>query len=151
MAKRLVEEGANGLVLFNRFYQPDLDLETLEVVPRLVLSNSNELRLPLAMGGNSVRTIAWRTWQSRPAFTLRGRVEGSDGRRQGDDDGFGAAAERRPANRRDPEEMRSWMEEHEYASVAQMIGSMSQQHCAEPAAFERANYMKMLDSYRPVN
>ena len=47
MAKRLVEEGANGLVLFNRFYQPDIDLETLEVVPRLVLSNSDELRLPL--------------------------------------------------------------------------------------------------------
>ena len=48
-------------------------------------------------------------------------------------------------------EIESWMDEHEYASVAQMIGSMSQQHCAEPAAFERANYMKTLDSYRPVN
>ena len=49
------------------------------------------------------------------------------------------------------EEMERWMETHEYESVAQMIGSMSQQHCAQPAAFERANYMKMLASYRPVN
>jgi dihydroorotate dehydrogenase (fumarate) len=49
------------------------------------------------------------------------------------------------------DEIRRWMEEHEYESVAQMIGSMSQQHCAEPAAFERANYMKVLASYRPVN
>ena len=48
-------------------------------------------------------------------------------------------------------EMSNWMDEHEYESVAQMIGSMSQQHCAEPAAFERANYMKMLASYRPIN
>jgi len=47
--------------------------------------------------------------------------------------------------------MESWMCEHEYQSVAQMIGSMSQKHCAEPAAFERANYMKTLASYRPVN
>jgi dihydroorotate dehydrogenase (fumarate) len=49
------------------------------------------------------------------------------------------------------DEMKAWMDEHEYESVAQLIGSMSQQHCAEPAAFERANYMKMLASYRPVN
>ena len=49
------------------------------------------------------------------------------------------------------DEMRRWMDEHEYESVAQMIGSISQQHCPEPAAFERANYMKMLASYRPVN
>jgi dihydroorotate dehydrogenase (fumarate) len=48
-------------------------------------------------------------------------------------------------------ELEVWMDQHEYASVAQMIGSMSQQHCAEPAAFERANYMKTLDSYRPIN
>ena len=48
-------------------------------------------------------------------------------------------------------EIENWMDEHEYASVAQMIGSMSQQHCAEPAAFERANYMKTLDSFQPVN
>jgi len=49
------------------------------------------------------------------------------------------------------DELRVWMDEHDYESVAQMIGSMSQQHCAEPAAFERANYMKTLDSYRPIN
>jgi len=50
-----------------------------------------------------------------------------------------------------PDELKIWMDEHEYESVAQMIGSMSQQHCAEPAAFERANYMKMLASYQPIN
>ena len=151
MAKRLVEEGANGLVLFNRFYQPDIDLETLEVVPRLVLSNSAELRLPLRwvaiLYGRLMADLAITTGIHTSQDVLKGLMAGAkvtmmasellqNGIRR-----IGAILD----------EIRSWMSEHEYESVAQMIGSMSQQHCAEPAAFERANYMKMLASYRPIN
>src|SRR4030095_11885740 len=151
MAKRLVEEGANGLVLFNRFYQPDIDLEALEVVPRLVLSNSNELRLPLRwvaiLYGRLVADLAITTGIHTSQDVLKGLMAGGKERMM-------ASELLQNGIRRISiilDEIRSWMNEHQYESVAQMIGSMSQQHCAEPAAFERANYMKMLESYGPFN
>ncbi|HEV8135426.1 MAG TPA: dihydroorotate dehydrogenase-like protein [Pyrinomonadaceae bacterium] len=151
MAKRLVEEGANGLVLFNRFYQPDIDLETLEVVPRLVLSNSAELRLPLRwvaiLYGRLMADLAITTGIHTSQDVLKALMAGAKVTMM-------ASELLQNGIRRISvilDEIRSWMNTHEYESVGQMIGSMSQQHCAEPAAFERANYMKMLASYRPIN
>lgn len=151
MAKRLVEEGARGLVLFNRFYQPDLNLETLEVAPRLVLSNSNELRLPLRwvaiLYGRVLADLAITSGVHTSEDVLKGLMAGARVTMM-------ASELLQQGLRRIKEilgEIENWMNEHEYASVAQMIGSMSQQNCAEPAAFERANYLKTLDSYRPIN
>ena len=151
MARRLVEEGANGLVLFNRFYQPDLDLETLQVAPRLVLSNSNELRLPLRwvaiLYGRLLADLAITTGVHTAEDVLKSLMAGAKVTMM-------ASELLQNGLRRVKEilgEIENWMDEREYASVAQMIGSMSQQHCTEPAAFERANYMKTLDSYQPVN
>jgi dihydroorotate dehydrogenase (fumarate) len=148
MAKRFRAAGADGLVLFNRFYQPDFDLETLEVVPHLVLSTSWEMRLPL-------RWVA----------ILFGRVDVdfaiTSGVHTADDVIKGVMAGARVTMmtsailehglwhvKRVLGDVECWMEEHEYISIAQMCGSMSQLHVAEPAAFERANYMKMLQSWQ---
>jgi dihydroorotate dehydrogenase (fumarate) len=151
MAKRLVDEGANGLVLFNRFYQPDIDLEALEVVPRLILSNSSELRLPLRwvaiLYGRLLTDLAITTGIHTSEDVLKALMSGAKVTMM-------ASELLQNGIRRIGvilAEMGSWLDEHEYESVAQMIGSLSQQHCAEPAAFERANYMKTLASYRPVN
>lgn len=151
MAKRLVEAGANGLVLFNRFYQPDIDLEALEVVPRLVLSNSSELRLPLRwvaiLYGRLLTDLAITTGIHSSQDVLKALMAGAKVTM------MASELLQNGIKRINVilDEMTRWMDEHEYESVAQMIGSMSQEHCAEPAAFERANYMKMLASYRPIN
>lgn len=148
MARKLADAGADALVLFNRFYQPDLDLETLEVVPRLVLSNSNELRLPLSwvailygrVGVDLAITTGVHTFED----ALKGLMAGASVVMMASEllkNGLGRISEILT-------EMERWMEEHEYAAVGQMTGSMSQINVAEPAAFERANYMKMLASYR---
>jgi dihydroorotate dehydrogenase (fumarate) len=151
MAKRLVAEGANGLVFFNRFYQPDFDLDALEVVPRLVLSNSNELRLPLRwvaiLYGRLLVDMAITSGIHTSEDVLKGLMAGAKVTMMASEllqNGIRRI-------RRILEEITIWMEQKEYESVNQMIGSMSQQHCAEPAAFERANYMKILASYRPLN
>ena len=151
MAKQLADAGANGLVLFNRFYQPDIDLETLQVVPRLVLSHSSELRLPLRwvaiLYGRLLSDLAITTGIHNSEDVLKALMAGAKVTMMASEllqNGI-----RRINTILD--ELRRWMEEHEYSSVVQMIGSMSQQHCPEPAAFERANYMKTLASYRPVN
>jgi len=151
MAKRLVESGANGLVLFNRFYQPDIDLESLAVEPRLVLSNSSELRLPLRwvaiLYGRLQADLAITTGIHTSEDVIKALMAGAKVTMM-------ASELLQNGIRRINEildEVGRWLDEHEYESVAQMIGSMSQQHCAEPAAFERANYMKMLASYRPIN
>jgi dihydroorotate dehydrogenase (fumarate) len=151
MAKRLVSDGADGLVFFNRFYQPDFDLENLAVAPRLVLSNSNELRLPLRwvaiLYGRVLADMAITTGVHTSEDVLKGLMAGAKVTMM-------ASELLQNGVRRIKEvlrEIEAWMDEREYASVAQMIGSMSQQHCAEPAAFERANYMRILDSFQPIN
>jgi dihydroorotate dehydrogenase (fumarate) len=151
MARRLSEGGADALVLFNRFYQPDFDLERLEVVPRLVLSNSDELRLPLTwvaiLYGRVHVDFAITSGVHTYEDVLKALMAGASVTMMASEllqNGVGRIASILC-------ELRRWMTEHEYASAAQMIGCLSQQHVAEPMAFERANYMKMLDSYRPVN
>jgi dihydroorotate dehydrogenase (fumarate) len=147
MAVRLVKAGANGLVLFNRFYQPDIDVETLEVEPEIHLSTSEDLRLPL-----------------RWTAILYGKIEAdlalTSGVHTGEDAIKAAMAGAsvsclaseliHKGATRVPEllgEITRWMEEFEYDSISQMKGSMSQKAVANPAAFERANYMKALTSF----
>jgi dihydroorotate dehydrogenase (fumarate) len=150
MAKHLADAGADALVLFNRFYQPDFDLETLEVVPRLVLSNSHELRLPLRwvaiLYGRIAVDFAITSGVHSHEDVLKGLMAGASVTMM-------ASELLRNGVHRLPQilkDMVHWMETHEYESVRQMQGSMSQQHVAAPAAFERANYMKMLDSWQPL-
>jgi len=151
MANCLSEQGADGLVLFNRFYQPDFDLENLEVTPRLVLSNSNELRLPLRWAailyGRVNADLAITSGVHTSQDVIKGLMAGAKVTMM-------ASELLQNGVRRIGQvlnEVVTWLTEHEYESVMQMIGAMSQKHCAEPAAFERANYMKMLQSYRPLN
>jgi dihydroorotate dehydrogenase (fumarate) len=151
MASRLTEHGADGLVFFNRFYQPDFDLENLEVTQRLVLSNSDELRLPLRwvaiLYGRLKADLAITSGIHTSQDVIKGLMAGARVTMM-------ASELLQNGVRRIGQvlnELVTWLSEHEYESVMQMIGAMSQQHCAEPAAFERANYMKMLQSYRPLN
>jgi dihydroorotate dehydrogenase (fumarate) len=151
MANRLNDQGADGLVLFNRFYQPDFDLENLEVATRLVLSNSNELRLPLRwvaiLYGRVNADLAITSGVHTSQDVIKGLMAGAKVTMM-------ASELLQNGLRRIGQvlnELVTWLNERDYESVTQMIGSMSQKHCAEPAAFERANYMKMLQSYRPLN
>jgi dihydroorotate dehydrogenase (fumarate) len=151
MASRLAQRGADGLVLFNRFYQPDFDLDNFEVAPRLVLSNSDDLRLPLRwvaiLHGRVAADLAITSGIHTSQDIVKGLMAGAKVTMM-------ASELLQKGVRRISQvlnELVDWMNEHEYESVAQMVGAMSQQHCAEPAAFERANYMKMLQSYRPLN
>lgn len=148
MASLLHEAGASALVMFNRFYQPDFDLETLEVVPNLVLSSSHELRLPLRwvaiLYGQVPVDFAITSGVHTYSDVLKGMMAGanvtmmtSELLRNGEQR-IGQIVS----------ELQQWMEEHEYESMTQMRGSMSQRNVAEPAAFERANYMKVLQSWR---
>jgi dihydroorotate dehydrogenase (fumarate) len=149
MAGRLASAGADALVLFNRFYQPDLDLENLEVVPHLVLSNSNELRLPLRWIAILYACIPVEFAISSGVHThedlLKAVMAGANVAM------MASALLDRGVNRIGEvlRDTTRWMEEREYESVTQMRGSMSQRHVAQPAAFERANYMRVLQSFRP--
>jgi dihydroorotate dehydrogenase (fumarate) len=149
MAARLDKAGANGLVLFNRFYQPDIDLETLEVKPNILLSTPMAMRLPLRwiaiLYGNLRANLAATSGIHRATDVLKMLMAGADvtmlcstllrhGIRQIE------IIER---------EMVAWMQEHEYKSVKQLKGSLSQKNCADPAEFERAQYMRAISNYRP--
>ncbi len=146
-ALKIAQAGANGLVLFNRFYQPDFDLEELEVVPNLILSNSSELRLPLrwiaVLYGKTPIDLALTSGAHSGQDVVKGIMAGSSVVMTT------SALLRKGAGQAKMmlDELSSWMEEHEYESVQQMQGSMSQQSVADPDAFERANYMKVLGSY----
>jgi len=149
MARRLAEGGADGLVLFNRFYQPDLDLENLEVVPNLQLSSSQELRLPLRwiaiLYGRVQTDLALTTGVHTVMDGLKGLAAGANV--------VMMASEllRNGVNRLQVMRMgiEAWLVENEYESLDQLRGSLSQVNCSEPAAFERANYMRVLSSYAP--
>jgi dihydroorotate dehydrogenase (fumarate) len=147
MASMLDAEGAGALVMFNRFYQPDMDIDELRVTPNLQLSTPVEMRLPLRwiaiLYGHLDCSMALTSGIHSPEDVIKAVMAGSDvanvcsvllkegiGRITGLVDGVAA-----------------WMEEHEYESVEQMKGSMSHKAVPEPAAFERANYMKVLNSY----
>lgn len=146
-ARRLQQAGANGLVLFNRFYQPDFDLEKLEVVPNLVLSNSHEVRLPLRwiaiLYGKIEIDFALTSGVHTAEDMLKAVMAGANITTIAStllQNGVGAATEILSM-------AKTWLEEHEYESISQMRGSMSQQAVGDPATFERANYMRVLSSY----
>ncbi len=148
MAKRLDQAGADGLVLFNRFYQPDIDLEQLEVVPDLSLSSSYDMRLPLrwigVLYGHIKANLAATTGIHTSEDVLKMIMSGADVTML-----CSALLKHGPNHVKVIlKGMEEWMKEHEYVSVAQMKGSMSQKSCVNPEAFERANYMKTLQSYK---
>jgi len=149
MALHAANAGANALVLFNRFYQPDFDLDLLEITPHLVLSTSDELRLPLRwvaiLYGRLPIELAISTGVHTHLDVLKGVMAGAQVTMMTSEllrNGVKRICEIIQA-------MRDWMEQHEYESVAQMRGSMSQRAVANPAAFERANYLKVLNAWRP--
>jgi dihydroorotate dehydrogenase (fumarate) len=146
-ARELVQAGADGLVLFNRFYQPDLDLEALEVVPHLVLSTSEELRLPLRwiaiLRGRLDASLAATSGVHTPADALKALLAGADAVMMAS-----ALLQHGPEHLRGVERgMLEWMRTREYASVEQMKGSLSQRCVPDPDAFERANYLRVLKSW----
>jgi dihydroorotate dehydrogenase (fumarate) len=150
IAKRLVNAGAKGLVIFNRFYQPDIDLDALEVIPNLVLSNSNDMRLPLRwtaiLYGRIQADLALTSGVHTAEDVLKAMMAGASVAMMTSEllqKGFG----RVPAILADIEQ---WMVDHEYSSIQQMKGSLSQKAVKEPAAFERANYMKVLNSFKDL-
>lgn len=149
LASRLENVGANGLVMFNRFYQPDIDIENLEVVPRVELSSSQELLLRL-------RWLSILSPQTQMSLACSGGIHcGTDAvkavmcgahavqvvselLRLGCSRLTGIIAE-----------FSDWMEKHEYTSLSELHGSMNLSRCPDPTAFERANYMRTLQSWRP--
>ncbi|MEZ4860081.1 MAG: dihydroorotate dehydrogenase-like protein [Caldilineaceae bacterium] len=149
MASRLCSAGADALVLFNRFYQPDLDLENLEVVPNLVLSSAHEMRLPLRwvaiLYGHIQADMAITSGVHSHIDVLKGLMAGATVTMLASEllrNGVSRLSEIRA-------DLISWMEDHDYESVEQMRGSMSQINVADADAYVRANYIKMLQSWRP--
>jgi dihydroorotate dehydrogenase (fumarate) len=146
-ATELVACGADGLVLFNRFYQPDLDLDTLEVKPHLVLSRSEEMRLPLRwiaiLHDRLDASLAATTGVHSADDVLKLLLAGADVAMLAS-----ALLERGPSHlSRVERDLREWLGEREYASVSQLRGSVSRASSEDPEAYERANYMKTLRSY----
>lgn len=147
-ARRLEHNGADGLVLFNRFYQPDIDLEAAEVIPHTQLSTSTALRLPL-------RWIAMLYHRLGISLAATGGVHrGTDALKllmAGADVTMLCSALLRHGIdhlQTVEREMITWMEEHEYESVEQLKGRLSQQSCPDPAAFERAQYVRAVGTFR---
>ena len=147
MARQLQEAGAKGLVLFNRFMQPDIDLETLSVKPALELSTSAEVRLPLRwiaiLSGRVQLSLAANSGIHDVADVLKVLLAGAN-----------LASVTSVLLKRGPThvttllaELKQWLAENEYESVQQLQGSVSQRHVEDPAQFERANYMKAIVNY----
>jgi dihydroorotate dehydrogenase (fumarate) len=150
MAQKLDEAGADALVLFNRFYQPDFDLDKLEVVPNLILSSNWEMRLPLRwiaiLYGNIKANMAATSGIHTHLDVLKTMMAGSDVAMMCSEllvNGVGRIKDILKG-------MEEWMQKNEYDSIQTMKGSMSQKAVAQPAAFERANYMKLLNSYKTL-
>ncbi|MEW6286666.1 MAG: dihydroorotate dehydrogenase-like protein [Chloroflexota bacterium] len=149
-AKRLVEAGADGLVLFNRFYQPDFDLDELEIRHSLDLSTSAELRLPLRwisiLHGKVRADLALTSGVHTHQDVLKAMMAGAKVAMMASN----LLHNGEQVVGRMLTELEAWMQEREYESIRQMQGSMSQKSVKEPAAFERANYMKVLGSFRDL-
>jgi len=148
LARDLGEAGADGLVLFNRFYQPDIDVENLSSVPKLALSDSSELLLRL-------RWIAILAGRVRPALAVSGGVHSAADAVKAIMAGASAVQMVSALLRHGighlrtvREETARWMEAHEYESLRQMRASLSLARTPDPAAYERANYVRLLQSWR---
>lgn len=148
MCKRLEEAGADGLVLFNRFIQPDFDLDDLEVVPNLSLSSASEIRLPLRwiaiLYGKLGTSLAATRGVHSANEVVKYILAGADVVMTTS----GILKRGIPFVSDLIKGLESWMDEHEYESVEQMKGAMSQQSVADPTAFERANYIKTLEHFK---
>ena len=146
--KRLVDAGADGLVLFNRFYQPDFDLDELEIVHSLDLSTSSDLRLPLRwisiLHGKLNTDFALTSGVHTYTDVLKAMMAGAKVAMMTSNLLHNGEQVLEPIL----SGLDAWMIEHEYESIRQMQGSMSQKAVREPEAFERANYMKVLNSFR---
>jgi len=148
IARKLDEIGADALVLFNRFYQPDIDLEKLEVVPNILLSTPQDMRLPLRwiaiLYGHVNANLAATGGIHNAESVLKMLMVGADVTMV-----CSTLLKNGIARISDIlKDMQCWMEEHEYTSVSQLKGSMSQKSVANPDAFERACYIRNLQSYR---
>jgi dihydroorotate dehydrogenase (fumarate) len=149
MARRLEAGGADGLTLFNRFYQPDMDLESLEVTPNILLSTPMAMRVPLrwiAILRDQVKvSLAATSGIHRATDAIKMLMAGADVTM------LCSALLRHGVKHLATveSEMRAWMEQHDYESVQQLKGSMSQKNCPAPGAFERAQYMRAVSTYRP--
>jgi dihydroorotate dehydrogenase (fumarate) len=147
MCKRLASAGADGLVVFNRFLQPDIDLDELETAPHLELSSPSEMLLPLRwiaiLYGRVNTSLAVTSGVHDWAGLTKMLLAGADVAQVASTvylNGFGRIEQMLAG-------LEDWMQRNEYGSVAEMRGSMSQQKCPDPAAFERGNYMKALTSF----
>lgn len=149
MAKRLSETGANGLVLFNRFYQPDIDVDELEVRPHVLLSTPQDMRLPMRwiaiLYGRINADFAATSGVHRATDAVRMLMAGAKITE------LVSVLLRHGINHlRDVElDLVQWLEEHEYESVQQLQGTMSQLNCPNPTEFERAQYMKAVQTFHP--
>ncbi len=148
MIRALDDAGADALVLFNRFYQPDFDLDKLEVAPNLNLSSPDEIRLPLLwiaiLYGKLRASLGATRGVHTPTEVVKYLMAGADVVMTTSallKNGVDYMTTLRDG-------LQAWMEMHNYSSVAQMKGSMSQHNVADPTAFERANYIKTLESYK---
>ncbi len=149
MAKRLTEAGAEALVLFNRFYQPDIDIEALEVKPNLLLSSHQDLRLPMhwiaILYGRLNADLAATSGIHNAEDVVRLLMAGASVTM------MVSALLRHgiPYLGRIERDLKNWLIEHEYDSVSQLRGTMSQVNCPDPSAFERVQYLKTLQTYHP--
>lgn len=146
-AKRLEAAGASGVVLFNRFYQPDIDLETLEVLPTLELSSSSEallrMRWAALLYGRTQLSLAVTGGFHQSTDVIKALLAGADVVHLCSvllKQGVGRLSEILS-------ELEQWLDEHDYESIEQLKGSVSQQHAIDPSAYERANYVQVLDNY----
>ena len=148
-ARRLESSGANGLVLFNRFYQPDIDLDTLEVSPQLELSSSEEsllrIRWLAILHGRVGTSLAITGGIHNARDVIKSLLAGADVTHL-----CSALLRRGPGHLAVVlRQLQDWLEEREYESIEQLKGSVSQANATDSAAFLRANYVSVLDSYRP--
>jgi dihydroorotate dehydrogenase (fumarate) len=146
-AKRLEQAGADGIVLFNRFYQPDIDLDTLQVVPKLELSTPSEallrIRWTALMYGRVKSSLAVTGGFHQTPEIVKALLAGADIVQL-----CSVLLMHGPERLHDLlTELENWLVEHEYESIQQLKGSVSQQHAIDPSAYERANYVQVLDNY----
>lgn len=148
--QRLQKQGADGIVIFNRFYQPDINLETLQVEPKVVLSTSQEallrIRWTAILSDHLSCSLAVTGGMHNHEDVLKALLAGADVTHM-----CSALLQHGPQHiTHTLQQMQHWLEEHEYTSVQQLKGSISRQCAIDPAAYERANYISVLDSYTPA-